>query len=52
LGVSLSNITAITAHGRDPAPAKKAFIQEIELGKDIFMLPADTLLVLQRLLRC
>jgi len=42
LGVSLSNIAAITAHGRDPAPAKKAFIQEIELGKDIFMLPADT----------
>ncbi|MDA0524763.1 cobalt-precorrin-7 (C(5))-methyltransferase [Methanococcoides alaskense] len=42
LGVSLSNITAITAHGRDPSPAKKAFVQEIELGKDIFMLPADT----------
>ena len=40
LGVSLANLAAITAHGRDPAPAKEALIQELNLGKNIFMLPA------------
>lgn len=39
LGVNLSNLAVITAHGRDPAPAKKALVQELKLGKNIFMLP-------------
>ncbi|KXS44758.1 cobalt-precorrin-7 (C(5))-methyltransferase [Methanolobus zinderi] len=40
--VEMSNLAMITAHGRDPAPAKEALISELELGKNIFMLPADT----------
>ncbi|MBW6471261.1 MAG: cobalt-precorrin-7 (C(5))-methyltransferase [Methanosarcinaceae archaeon] len=39
LGVNLTNLAIITAHGRDPGPAKKALIQELKLGKNIFMLP-------------
>ncbi|MEZ5334540.1 MAG: cobalt-precorrin-7 (C(5))-methyltransferase [Methanolobus sp.] len=40
--VDMSTLAMITAHGRDPAPAKEAFIREIDLGKNIFMLPATT----------
>ena len=39
LGVNLSDLAIITAHGRDPAPAKEALVQELKLGKNIFMLP-------------
>ncbi|MHC1576270.1 MAG: cobalt-precorrin-7 (C(5))-methyltransferase [Methanosarcinaceae archaeon] len=42
LGVSMTNLTAITAHGRDPTPARKLLVQELELGKNIFMLPATS----------
>jgi cobalt-precorrin-7 (C5)-methyltransferase len=40
--VDMSTLAMITAHGRDPAPAKEALIREIGLGKNIFMLPADS----------
>jgi cobalt-precorrin-7 (C5)-methyltransferase len=40
--VDMSTLAMITAHGRDPAPAKEAFIREIGLGKNIFMLPATS----------
>ncbi len=40
--VEMSNLALITAHGRDPAPAKEAFIREISLGKNIFLLPAES----------
>ncbi len=39
LGVNLSDLAVITAHGRDPAPAKESLVQELKLGKNIFMLP-------------
>lgn len=39
LGVNLTDLAVITAHGRDPAPAKAALVQELKLGKNIFMLP-------------
>ncbi|WP_406660123.1 cobalt-precorrin-7 (C(5))-methyltransferase [Methanolobus sp. ZRKC3] len=39
--VGLSNLAMITAHGRDPAPAKEELIRELKLGKNIFLLPAD-----------
>lgn len=39
IGVNLTDLAVITAHGRDPAPARDALIQEINLGKNIFMLP-------------
>ena len=39
LGVNLSDLAVITAHGRDPAPAKEVLVQELKLGKNIFMLP-------------
>ena len=39
LGVNLTDLAVITAHGRDPAPAKEALVQELKLGKNIFMLP-------------
>ena len=39
LGVNLTDLAVITAHGRDPAPAKETLIQELKLGKNIFMLP-------------
>ncbi|WP_094227045.1 cobalt-precorrin-7 (C(5))-methyltransferase [Methanolobus psychrotolerans] len=40
--VEMSNMALITAHGRDPAPAKEALIREVGLGKNIFLLPADS----------
>lgn len=40
--VDMSTLAMITAHGRDPAPAKEALIREIGLGKNIFMLPAGS----------
>ncbi|MGP8337331.1 MAG: cobalt-precorrin-7 (C(5))-methyltransferase [Methanosarcinaceae archaeon] len=39
IGVNLTDLAVITAHGRDPAPAKKALVLELRLGKNIFMLP-------------
>lgn len=39
--VEMSNLAMITAHGRDPAPAREALIRELSLGKNIFLLPAD-----------
>ena len=41
-GVDMSSLAIITAHGRDPAPAKKEFLEQVNLGKNIFLLPADT----------
>ncbi|MBP1907886.1 cobalt-precorrin-7 (C(5))-methyltransferase [Methanolobus bombayensis] len=38
--VDMSTLAIITAHGRDPAPAKEALIREVGLGKNIFLLPA------------
>jgi cobalt-precorrin-7 (C5)-methyltransferase len=40
--VDMSTLAIITAHGRDPAPAKDALIREVGLGKNIFMLPAES----------
>ncbi|TQD26726.1 precorrin-6y C5,15-methyltransferase (decarboxylating) subunit CbiE [Methanolobus vulcani] len=40
--VDMSTLAMITAHGRDPAPAKEVLIREIGLGKNIFLLPADS----------
>lgn len=42
LGVDMAGLAIITAHGRDPTPAREAFITEIGLGKNIFLLPADS----------
>jgi len=42
LGVNLTGLAAITAHGRDAALAKETLIQELQLGKDIFLLPDAT----------
>lgn len=39
--VQLSNLAMITAHGRDPAPAREEMIRELQFGKNIFLLPAD-----------
>ncbi len=39
LGVNLTDIAAITAHGRGASLAKYTLVQELELGKNIFMLP-------------
>ncbi|MCQ6962528.1 cobalt-precorrin-7 (C(5))-methyltransferase [Methanolobus chelungpuianus] len=39
--VEMSNLAMITAHGRDPAPAREALIRELSMGKNIFLLPAD-----------
>lgn len=41
-GVDMAGLAVITAHGRDPTPAKKDFLEQINLGKNIFLLPADT----------
>ncbi|MBP2029891.1 cobalt-precorrin-7 (C5)-methyltransferase [Methanohalophilus levihalophilus] len=41
-GANMAGLAIITAHGRDPAPAKKEFLEQINLGKNIFLLPADT----------
>ncbi|HJH31314.1 MAG TPA: cobalt-precorrin-7 (C(5))-methyltransferase [Methanosarcinaceae archaeon] len=43
IGVNLTDLAVITAHGRDPAPAKEALVQELRLGKNIFMLPDASL---------
>ncbi len=40
--VEMSNMAMITAHGRDPEPAKQELVREIGLEKNIFMLPAAT----------
>lgn len=40
--VDMSTLAIITAHGRDPAPARENFIREIRAGKNIFLLPADS----------
>ena len=39
LRVNLTDIVAITAHGRGASLAKDTFVQELELGKNIFLLP-------------
>ena len=39
--VEMSNLALITAHGRDPSPAREALIRESGLEKDIFLLPAE-----------
>jgi precorrin-6y C5,15-methyltransferase (decarboxylating), CbiE subunit len=39
--VDMSTLAIITAHGRDPAPAKEALIREVGLNKNIFLLPAE-----------
>ena len=40
--VNLTNLCAITAHGRDSEPAKAELIQELKNGRNIFLLPEDT----------
>jgi len=37
--VNLTNLTAITAHGRDFEPAKAELIRELKNGRNIFLLP-------------
>ncbi len=39
--VEMSNLAMITAHGRDPSPAREALIREVGFGKNIFLLPAE-----------
>ncbi|MHC1755772.1 MAG: cobalt-precorrin-7 (C(5))-methyltransferase [Methanosarcina sp.] len=40
--VNLTNLCAITAHGRDFEPAKAELIQELKNGRNIFLLPEET----------
>jgi cobalt-precorrin-7 (C5)-methyltransferase len=40
--VNLTNLCAITAHGRDFEPAKAELIRELEKGRNIFLLPEET----------
>jgi len=40
--VNLTNLCAITAHGRDYEPAKAELIQELKNGSNIFLLPEET----------
>lgn len=40
--VNLTNLCAITAHGRDSEPAKAEFIRELKNGRNIFLLPEET----------
>jgi cobalt-precorrin-7 (C5)-methyltransferase len=40
--VNLTNLCAITAHGRDFEPAKAELIRELENGRNIFLLPEET----------
>jgi cobalt-precorrin-7 (C5)-methyltransferase len=42
LGVNLTDIAAITAHGRGASLAKDALVQELKLGKNIFLLPDES----------
>lgn len=37
--VNLTNLTAITAHGRDFEPAKAELIRELKNGRNVFLLP-------------
>lgn len=37
--VNITNLTAITAHGRNFEPAKAELIQELKNGRNIFLLP-------------
>jgi len=39
LKINLTNLAIITAHGRETDIAKKEFIIELKLGKNIFLLP-------------
>jgi cobalt-precorrin-7 (C5)-methyltransferase len=41
-GVDMGGLAITNAHGRDPMPAKKDFLEQINLNKNIFLLPADT----------
>jgi len=40
--VNLTNLCAITAHGRDSEPAKAELIRELRNGKNVFLLPEET----------
>lgn len=40
--VNLTNLCAITAHGRDSEPAKAELIRELKNGRNIFLLPEET----------
>ena len=40
--VNLTNLCAITAHGRDFEPAKTELIRELKNGRNIFLLPEET----------
>ena len=42
LGVDLTGLAAITAHGRNAALAKETLVRELQLGKNIFLLPDAT----------
>ena len=37
--VNLTNLTAITAHGRDFEPAKAELVRELKNGRNVFLLP-------------
>ena len=39
--VNLTNLCAITAHGRNFEPAKAEIIQELKNGRNIFLLPEE-----------
>jgi len=39
--VNLTNLCAITAHGRDSEPAKVELIRELKNGRNIFLLPEE-----------
>jgi cobalt-precorrin-7 (C5)-methyltransferase len=39
--VNLTNLCAITAHGRDFEPAKTELIRELKNGRNIFLLPVE-----------
>lgn len=39
LGVNITDLAAITAHGRGPEHSKNLLIQELKLGKNILLLP-------------
>ncbi|ATU09125.1 cobalt-precorrin-7 (C(5))-methyltransferase [Methanohalophilus portucalensis] len=39
---TMNGLAVITAHGRDPRPAREAFVTEIKLGKNVLLLPAET----------
>lgn len=39
--VNLTNLCAITAHGRDFEPAKTELVRELKYGRNIFLLPEE-----------